>query len=64
MHDEDIEWGDDNCLILNADKIKTMIVLELQYSVISPVIFNTGNSQILFVTNFNNLGILDFLRKF
>ena len=59
MLDVYIDWGIANCLYLNADKTKFLIVAtkgKLNY-VIDPAPFNAGNRQIMFVTKFNYLGV-------
>ena len=52
-----IKWADENCLLLNAEKTKSMLVgIRLKLNSISPH-FIAGNRQIMFVTQFLYLGI-------
>ena len=52
------EWGNRNCLELNASKTKAMMVGSRATlgGIIDPALFNAGNSRILFVKSFVYLG--------
>ena len=60
MLDEYIKWGNENCLLLNADKTKCMIIANKGKlkSTLNPAPFNAGNRQIMFVKRFSYLGII------
>ena len=55
-----IAWGNENCLLLNADKTKSMVLGNRGKlkAITDPAPSNVGNSKIMFVEKFVYLGIM------